>query len=152
MQGREDLTEESCPFCRIATGQASATMLYEDKAISSFLDNQPATLGHTLVVPRIHAKSIVELGSNVAGQLLVIGRHVLRALRASGLRCEGVTLALADGEAAGQTIGHVHLHVVPRYVGDGFVVKSRKLDVPADQMESTARKIRSGIRASSANV
>ena len=91
------------------------------------MDLFPATPGHVLIAPRAHACSLAELSVEDGAALIPMAKRVASALRRSGVRCEGVTLMLADGEAAGQEVWHVHLHVIPRFVGDGV----RIVDVPA---------------------
>jgi diadenosine tetraphosphate (Ap4A) HIT family hydrolase len=73
-----------------------------------------------LVVPVRHASGLPELDDDSAGRMMVVGRRVAAALRRSGVRCEGINLLLADGAAAGQSVFHCHLHVIPRSAGDGF--------------------------------
>jgi histidine triad (HIT) family protein len=84
------------------------------------MDIEPVVRGHMLVVPRVHAPSLADLEPEDGAALFESSRLAAAALRASSLRCEGVNLLLADGEAAGQEIFHAHLHVIPRYPGDGF--------------------------------
>lgn len=110
----------SCIFCEIIGGQAPASFVYEDEAVVAFMDIQPVNPGHLLVVPRGHAPHLADLDSQVGGHLFRVGQRLAAALRRSTLRCEGVNLYLADGEAAGQEVWHVHLHVLPRFDGDGF--------------------------------
>jgi len=84
------------------------------------MDIQPVVRGHMLVVPRAHAAYLADLDPEDGAAIFRSGQLAAAAVRASSLRCEGVNLSLADGEAAGQEIFHVHLHVIPRYQGDGF--------------------------------
>jgi histidine triad (HIT) family protein len=84
------------------------------------MDIRPVVQGHMLVVPRTHAASLADLDYADGGHLFALGQRATAAVRASALHCEGVNLFLADGEAAGQDVFHVHLHVIPRYEGDGF--------------------------------
>ena len=107
-------------FSDILEGKAPATFVYRDETVSAFLDIQPVNPGHVLVVPNEPAPSLGELEEDVGAWMFRVGMRVAEALRESGLRCEGVNLFLADGEAAGQEVFHVHLHVIPRYRGDGF--------------------------------
>ncbi len=109
-----------CIFCRIVQGEAPASIVYADEVVRAFMDIQPVNPGHVLVVPNAHASSLSELAEHTGAHLFVVAQRVAAALRESGLRCEGVNLFLADGEAASQDVFHVHLHVLPRYVGDGF--------------------------------
>ena len=110
----------NCIFCRIAAGTAPASLVYQDEHCVAFLDIHPVNPGHLLVVPRRHAANLAELDAADGERLFQVGQRLAQALRRSGLRCEGVNLFLADGEAAGQEVFHVHLHVFPRYRGDGF--------------------------------
>jgi histidine triad (HIT) family protein len=84
------------------------------------MDIQPVNAGHLLVVPVRHAAYLADNDSGIAADLMRVGHAAAAALRASGLPCEGVNFFLADGEAAMQEIFHVHLHVFPRFRGDGF--------------------------------
>lgn len=107
-------------FDRILRGDAPATFVYRDDRVSAFMDIQPITPGHVLVVPNEPVASLADLDPETGAHLFRVAQRVAAALRQSGLRCEGVNLFLADGEAAMQDVFHVHLHVVPRYEGDGF--------------------------------
>ena len=114
------MTRGVCIFCEIVRGKAPASLLYSDDWVVAFMDIRPVNPGHLLVVPRVHAPHLADLDPDTGGHMFRIGRELAGALRASGVRCEGVNLFLADGEAAGQEVCHVHLHVIPRFRGDGF--------------------------------
>jgi histidine triad (HIT) family protein len=105
------------------TGEMEVSMVYQDDCCSAFLDHQPINPGHTLVVPNRHASNLAEMDEEEAAQVFRVARRIAAALRNGGVKCEGVNISLADGEAAGQEVFHVHLHVFPRYVGDGFSVR-----------------------------
>ncbi len=107
-------------FAKILRGEAPATFVHRDPLVSAFMDLQPVNPGHVLVVPNRPAASLAELDPETGAQLFRVAQRVAAALRASPLRCEGVNLFLADGAAALQGVFHVHLHVFPRYRGDGF--------------------------------
>lgn len=109
-----------CVFCDILNQRAPVSMVVEEERCVAFLDIRPVNPGHALVVPRRHAASLAELDPLDGAAVFQTARRLTLALRTSGLRCEGVNLYLADGEAAGQEVFHVHLHVIPRYAGDGF--------------------------------
>ena len=109
-----------CIFCSIVAGDSPGTFVYRDEDVAAFMDIQPINPGHVLVLPVGHAPYLADLEVAVAGRLAEVGQRVAAAIRASGVRCEGIDLFLADGEAAGQEVLHVHLHVIPRYRGDGF--------------------------------
>jgi len=110
----------SCVFCDIVAGHEAASMLFDDERTITFLDHRPVTPGHMLVVPRRHAEFLADLDPEDGAQLFRVGMRGAAALRTSSLRCEGVNFHLADGEVAGQEVFHVHLHVLPRFTGDGF--------------------------------
>ena len=114
---------DSCVFCEIIRGEVEASVVYEDADCAAFMDIQPVNSGHMLIVPKIHVAYLSDLNERVGAQLFKVAMRLDRALRKSGLRCEGVNLFLADGEAAFQDIFHVHLHVIPRFTGDGFGLK-----------------------------
>ena len=110
----------SCVFCDIVHGTAQSSTVYADDTVVAFMDIQPVNEGHLLVVPRAHAPQLSDLDEETGAQLLRVAMRLSDAIRRSGVRCEGVNLFLADGEAAGQEVFHVHLHLIPRFQGDGF--------------------------------
>ena len=112
-----------CIFCRILAGELPASFVYRDDRCAAFMDIQPVNPGHLLVVPVRHGAYLADIDQETAGHLMRVGQRAAAALRASGVQCEGVNLFLADGEAAMQEIFHVHLHVFPRFRGDGFGLK-----------------------------
>ena len=139
-----------CIFCRISSGELPASVVYEDERTIAFLDIQPITPGHVLVVPKVHAESLVDLSPEDAAQVMRVGQLMDRALRASELRCEGVNLFVADGKAAGQEVGHVHLHVFPRFEEDGFKLPLESSDraTPGrEQLNETAGKLKQAVES-----
>ena len=109
-----------CVFCGILAGRLPASVVLREAGCTAFMDIQPVNAGHVLVVPDGHATSLADLPEDAGARLFRTAQKVAAALYASGLGCEGVNLFLADGEAAGQEVFHVHLHVIPRFEGDGF--------------------------------
>jgi histidine triad (HIT) family protein len=114
------LLNNQCIFCRILDGSEPASFLYRDDCCTAFMDIQPVNPGHLLIIPNDHFPSLADTDPDTVAHLIRVAHRLAPALRASGLRCEGINLFMADGEAAGQEVFHVHLHVVPRYRGDGF--------------------------------
>lgn len=112
-----------CIFCRILNGELPASFVYRDDRCAAFMDIQPVNLGHLLVIPVRHAAHLADIDADAAADLMRVAHGAAAALRASGLPCEGVNFFLADGEAAMQEVFHVHLHVFPRFRGDGFGLK-----------------------------
>ncbi len=127
--------QPSCVFCQIVSGEAEASFIYRDDLVAAFMDIQPLVEGHLLIIPNDHCVSLEELDDSVGGHMFVTARMLAKAIRRSNLRSEGVNLFLADGAAAGQTIFHSHLHVIPRFRGDGF-----KIHFPAGYGHRPSRK------------
>ena len=113
----------ACIFCRIVEGKEKASFVTQGADAVAFLDLHPINEGHTIVVPRKHAASIGEVDEISAVGMWSLARRVAAGLRASGLRCEALNFFLADGAAAGQEVFHSHLHVIPRWQGDGFGIQ-----------------------------
>ena len=138
---------DGCIFCDIVKGRVSASIVYNDEKVMAFMDTRPVNPGHVLIIPKAHASQLSELDEETGGHIFKIAMHIDEALRRSGLRCEGVTLLLADGEAAFQEIFHVHLHVIPRFRGDGFGIRfgrdygresdRKELNTVADKIKTT---------------
>ena len=137
----------SCIFCDISTGDAEASYVHEDERTIAFLDIAPLSAGHTLVVPRAHAASLETLDPEDAVRMTRIAQRLAVALRRTSFRVEGVNLWLADGEAAGQDVFHVHMHVVPRFEGDGLVVRYAPDRHRPDraELEANAAELRSAL-------
>ena len=112
-----------CIFCGILDGSAEASVVYKDEIVTAFMDIQPVNPGHILVIPNHHTAHLADLDPQTGGHMFQIAQRVAAAIRQTEVKCEGVNLFLADGEAAGQDVFHVHLHVFPRYAGDGFGLK-----------------------------
>jgi histidine triad (HIT) family protein len=110
---------EECVFCQIIAGRAPGSVVYRDEACIAFMDITPINAGHLLIVPIEHATCLADLDPQTGGALFKVAQRLSAAVRKSGLKAEGINLLLADGEAAGQEVFHVHLHIVPRFPGDG---------------------------------
>lgn len=109
-----------CIFCAILANKQPSSQVYQDDLCTAFMDIRPVNSGHLLVIPNQHAAYLADLEVETGAQMFRVAQRLATALRKSGLKCEGVNLFLADGEAAGQEVFHTHLHVIPRYRGDGF--------------------------------
>ncbi|HUF52719.1 MAG TPA: HIT domain-containing protein [Dehalococcoidia bacterium] len=113
------LREHGCVFCRIVAGEAPASLVYEDDLVVAFLDVRPVNDGHALVIPRQHHETADKVSEEIAGRMHTVAGKIAKALQASAVQMEGYNLWVANGEAAGQEVFHVHLHVLPRFKGDG---------------------------------
>lgn len=112
-----------CIFCGIVNGSEDASIIYEDDLVVAFMDIQPVNPGHALVVPRAHASYLADTPEHIAAQLMRVATRLVSAIQDGPLRGEGTNLFLADGEAAGQEVFHVHLHVIPRFGGDNMTLR-----------------------------
>lgn len=129
------MRDATCVFCRIVEGEAEASLVYQDELVTAFMDILPVNEGHLLVVPNDHSQGLEGLPDASGARMFAVARRLALALFRSGLRCEGVNLYLADGRAAGQEVFHVHLHVLPRFSGDGFGLRRTKLLVPPSRRD-----------------
>ena len=110
----------SCIFCKIVEGSAPASKVYEDDLCLAFMDIQPVNPGHLLVIPKAHFTDLTDLPAETGGHLFQVAQLIALSLPKTNVKNEGVDFFLANGAAAGQEVFHVHLHVIPRYAGDGF--------------------------------
>lgn len=134
---------ESCIFCEIVAGRSPASVFYEDDWTLGFMDIQPVNEGHALIIPKRHAVGLSDLEPEDGRRVWDLTHRTAVAIRNTGIRCEGVNLFLADGRAAFQEVFHVHMHVLPRFVGDPFRVDLGASVSPSrDQLDETATRIR----------
>ena len=134
-----------CVFCEILAGRLERSLCYEDDVAVGLMDIRPMNPGHVLVMPREHIESLGDLDDETGGRLFTVARRISTAIRRSGVRCEGVNLFLADGEAAGQDVFHVHLHVVPRFESDGVRIECDWPPPPSrEELDTVASRIRDG--------
>jgi len=135
-------------FARILRGELPSTRIYEDDRVVVILDIAPVNPGHVLVIPKTPAQLVTELDPDLAAHMFTVGARVSKAVRAAAPRCEGVNFWIADGEAAGQEVPHVHLHVIPRFAGDGFGWKSgpnnRRMQTP-EGLAAVARPLKAAL-------
>jgi histidine triad (HIT) family protein len=108
-------------FLKIIRREAPASIVYEDAMCIAFMDIRPINLGHLLVVPKEYEKLAINLSDKTLAHLMKVGTRLNRALRNSAIPCEAVNYLLCDGEAAWMEVHHAHLHIIPRFAGDGHV-------------------------------
>ncbi len=134
---------ETCIFCRIVAGEAHGYFLYKDQYCSAFLDIDGFNPGHALVVPNHHVARLADLTPEAGAHLIATGLRIASAIPISDLSSEGFNLFMSDGECAGQEVAHIHLHVLPRFSGDGINVGlGRESLAPAPAaLTTTAREI-----------
>jgi histidine triad (HIT) family protein len=136
-------SSDGCVFCGIADGHLPSSLVVESPRVLAFMDIDPVTPGHVLVVPRQHLPALADLPDDVADEMFAVARQVAAALRRGPLRCDGINLFYADGAAAFQEVFHSHLHVFPRHAGDGFRIDARWGSNPSvDTLDAHAAAIR----------
>ncbi len=134
---------DGCVFCQIIAGESPASIFYEDDIVLGFMTIGPITTGHAMIIPKRHAAYLADLDEETGRHLWTITQCTAAAIRESAVRCEGINLFLADGEAAGQEIFHLHIHVFPRYAGDPFkVVIDRDVKPSREELNQVAQQIR----------
>ena len=133
-----------CVFCAIVEGRAPAEVVYEDEATMAFMDINPATSGHLLVIPRQHIRDIFEIDEDRAAAVMRSAVRVARALSAA-VQPDGLNLVQASGRAAFQSVFHFHLHVIPRWWDDGLRQPWRPIPGDAAAIQATALRIRDHI-------
>ena len=144
---RLDSKSHECIFCAIAARQAQASVVYEDETVVAFMDLNPVTPGHLLVVPRTHAVGLEDLDSATSAHVWSVGHDMARALRRSDVGCEGINVLLCDGEVAFQTVFHFHLHVIPRYAGDGWTIIPESAERERWLLDRDAQVIRNAVES-----
>ena len=133
-----------CIFCRIANGEIPSATLFEDEQVRVILDLGPAAKGHALVLPKEHFKDSTEAPEALLGHMMAVGASIGEAeMKAFG--ADGFNLIQNTGEAAGQSVFHLHLHVIPRKAGDGAVGLWKPGATTPEEMQETAAAIREAL-------
>ncbi len=133
---------ENCVFCNLANGIWDSATLYEDENFRVILDLGPASKGHALILPKAHYANIYEIPEELAAKAIVLAKK-MAGIMTEALGCDGFNIVQNNGEAAGQTVFHFHMHLIPRYKGDdaGFGWKTKELD------EATKEEVLAKVRA-----
>ena len=106
-----------CIFCKIANGEIPSATLYEDEDFRVILDLGPASKGHALILPKAHAANIYEISDDMAAKAMILAKKMATKIT-EALKCDGFNIVQNNGEPAGQTVFHFHMHLIPRYEGD----------------------------------
>ncbi len=128
--------KENCIFCKLANGVIPTNSIYEDEDFNVILDMSPATKGHALILPKDHADNLYELSDETAKKVMVLAKK-LAGTMTEKLQCDGFNLVQNNGEAAGQTVFHFHMHLIPRYKEDGQSINWKPLEVSGDALKET---------------
>ena len=133
--------DDNCIFCKLANGVFQTNVVYEDENFTTFLDASPAAKGHTLIVPKAHVANVFELTDDLGEKIYPVVKKVA-ARQKEILGCDGVNVLQNNGPAAGQTVFHFHIHVIPRFDGDGVMKDWDHLELSDDEQKEICNKLK----------
>ena len=134
------MRKDNCIFCKIANGEIPSKTLYEDDRFRVILDLGPATKGHALILPKDHYADIFELPEQSAGDVMRVAKKMVLKMKEK-LGCEGFNLVQNNGDLAGQTVFHFHMHLIPRYRADGQTIAWKPQEVSDEELEEIKNQI-----------
>ena len=134
------MKKDNCIFCKIANGEIPSRTIYEDAQFRVILDLSPAAKGHALILPKEHADNLYELPQETAADVMRVAKKVGTLLK-DKLHADGLNLVQNNGEAAGQTVMHFHLHMIPRYKEDGQKINWVPQEVEASVLDAVCKQI-----------
>lgn len=134
------MKDVNCIFCKIANGEIPSQTLYEDEDFRVILDLGPATKGHALILPKEHHANLYELPEDAAGNVMKLAKK-MAGIMTDRLGCEGFNLVQNNGDLAGQTVFHFHMHLIPRYRADGQKIGWKPQEVSQTELEAVRRQI-----------
>lgn len=135
------MKKDDCIFCKIAAGEVPSCTVYEDEEVRVILDLGPASRGHALILPKAHYDDVCGLDEKLASKLLPLAARIGQAMK-KGLGCAGFNLVQNNGRAAGQTVFHFHMHIIPRYENGPEMVSWTPGISSAEELAETGEKIR----------
>ena len=134
------MKDTNCIFCKIANGEIPSKTLYEDDDFRVILDLGPATKGHALILPKEHYANLYELPEETAGEAMKLAKRMVVKMT-ERLGCEGFNLVQNNGDLAGQTVFHFHMHMIPRYQADGQKIGWEPQDITQEELEEIKNTI-----------
>ncbi len=134
------MKKDDCIFCKIANGEIPSRTLYEDESFRVILDLGPATRGHALILPKDHADNLYELPEEKVASAFVLAKKMAQLI-SKKLACDGFNLVQNNGEAAGQTVSHFHVHLIPRYKDDGQKINWVPGEPSAEELDGVLEQI-----------
>ena len=132
---------DDCIFCAIAAGEGPGEVVQEDEHTVAFMDINPWTRGHALVIPRAHSRNLYEIGEEDLARTMAAAKRLAERMR-DALGCDGINVLNSCEQAAWQTVFHFHVHVIPRYDDDPLQLPARPEQVDHEQLEPVAAEIR----------
>jgi len=134
------MKDENCIFCKIANGEIPSKTLYEDEEFRAILDLGPAAAGHTLILPKNHYADLYELPDETAAHIMPLAKKMATQITKK-LNCDGFNLVQNNGEIAGQTVFHFHMHLIPRYKDDGQKIGWKPGEPTQEELEEMKDRI-----------
>lgn len=129
-----------CLFCNIANGKFDSATIFENSEFRVILDKFPSGKGHTLVMPKKHYDNILEMDEQSVAKMFVIASKMAKVIKKI-LKCDGINILQNNGEAAGQTVNHVHVHIIPRFENDNVNIKWKTTTFADDEFEKLAKEL-----------
>jgi len=141
----ENYLSMDCLFCKIARKEIPALGVYDDKWAFGFLDVNPLSLGHVLVIPKEHAENIIDLPEELVGKVFEAVQTITTAL-SEAFSPQGFTIGINHGKISGQAVDHLHIHIIPRYEGDnGGSIHSVVKNPPAEPLAEVQPKVKAAV-------
>lgn len=134
------MKENNCIFCKIISGEIPSITVYEDDNFKAIFDISPASKGHTLVLPKKHMADLFEIDESTASKALIIIKKIATALKDT-LQCDGINIIQNNGVAAGQSVYHLHFHIIPRYSDDNVILPWKNGSYQDGEAEQLANAI-----------
>ena len=132
--------KDNCIFCKLANGIIPTNSIYEDEDFNVILDVGPATRGHALILPKEHSDNLYELPDETAAKAMVLAKKIATQM-ADKLGCDGLNIVQNNGEVAGQTVMHYHLHIIPRYKDDNQHILWKPTETNDDMLNEIKKQI-----------
>ena len=132
------MKKDDCIFCKLANGVFETNKIYEDDDFTVILDAAPAAKGHALILPKEHYANIYELDDEIAGKAFKLAKKLVIHMT-DKLNCDGFNIVQNNGEAAGQTVFHFHMHLIPRHKGDGAFIQWRPTEPSAEAQKELCK-------------
>lgn len=134
------MKDNNCIFCKIANGEIPSSTLYEDEMVRVILDISPASKGHALILPKEHYANLYEISDEMASHVIKTAKKMAKKMQEE-LRSEGLNVLQNNGELAGQTVFHYHMHLIPRYQGDKVNMKWENGELSESSKEELVKKL-----------
>lgn len=138
------MNKDDCIFCKMANGEIPSATVYEDSICRVILDVNPANKGHALIIPKEHFDNIYSMDAETAAKIFTIATEVAKAQKAE-LNPDGLNILQNNGEAAGQTVFHFHMHLVPRYIKDNVTMTWIPGKADTEELSALSKALRKRI-------